>query len=161
MFIPENSINQGDNMKLIFIISLTYSILFAFQTGDTISKDIVKKLSLDKEKIYVIDFFASWCESCRDEIPYISKLKESGISIIGVDVDEDIEKGKSFQKELRDLKSLSFAVINDPKGEIVSQFDPVGIPALYIVKNAKIIDAVFGAKDNIDKIVLDKIKALK
>ena len=98
-------------------------------------------------------------------MPHLSKVNDtidkSKIELIGIDVDENLEKGQTFQKELREAKSLNFRVVDDPKGEIVKLFEPVGIPALYIVKDGKVIDFLFGAKDNIDKLLLDVLKELQ
>jgi len=137
-------------------LSLLVGVSFAwsYQVGDKIDEEIMKKLQLQKEKTYVIDFFASWCASCKKELPLIEKLSQKGVTVVGVDVDEDVAKGKAFQKEL----GLGFSVVDDPKGEIISRFDPVGMPAVYIVKKGKVVDLVLGAKDNIDELLLAKLQ---
>ncbi len=80
-------------------------------------------MKLEAGKIYVIDFFASWCESCKKEMPLLIKaskeMDREKFELIGVDVDEDIKKGKEFQRE----QSISFRVVDDPKGEIIKAFD--------------------------------------
>jgi len=148
-------------MRFITVLLLLTSLLFSYQKGDTISQNIQDKLSIKENKIYIIDFFASWCVSCKKEIPYLSKINDTldkeKIEIIGVDVDEDIKKGQSFQKEL----NINFRVIDDPKSEIIKLFDPVGMPALFFIKNNKIAGSIIGAKDNIDKIILNELKGLE
>ena len=148
-------------MRFITVLLLLTSLLFSYQKGDTISQNIQDKLSIKENKIYIIDFFASWCVSCKKEIPYLSKINDTldkeKIEIIGVDVDEDIKKGQSFQKEL----NINFRVIDDPKSEIIKLFDPVGMPALFFIKNNKIAGSIIGAKDNIDKIILNELKWLE
>ena len=69
---------------------------------------------------------------------------------MGVDVDENLNQAKAFQQEL----GLTFSVVNDPKGEVIKHFDPVGMPAVYIVKNAKVTHMILGAKDHIDRLIL-------
>ena len=152
-------------MRTLLTLLVLSSLLFSYQKGDIVSKEIKNKLNIQENKIYVIDFFASWCSSCKREMPHLSKVNDtidkSKIELIGIDVDENLEKGQTFQKELREAKSLNFRVVNDPKGEIVKLFEPVGIPALYIVKDGKVIDFLFGAKDDIDKLLLDVLKKLQ
>ncbi len=152
-------------MRTLLTLLILSSLLFSYQKGDMVSKEIKNKLNIQENKIYVIDFFASWCSSCKREMPHLSKVNDtidkSKIELIGIDVDENLEKGQTFQKELREAKSLNFRVVDDPKGEIVKLFEPLGIPALYIVKDGKVIDFLFGAKDDIDKLLLDVLKELQ
>jgi len=152
-------------MRLLTTLLLFSSLLFSYQKGDVVSQDIQDKLSIKENKIYIIDFFASWCASCKKEMPYLSKINDTidkeKIEIIGIDVDEDIKKGQSFQKELRATNTLNFKVINDPKSEIIKAFNPVGMPALFFIKNDKVASSILGAKDDIDKIILHELKGLE
>jgi len=151
-------------MRIIVTLLFLSSLLFSFQIGDKISQNVQDKLNIKEDKIYIIDFFASWCPSCEKEMPYISKVNETinkdDIEIIGIGVDEDIKKGEAFVKKLTDANKLSFKVIYDPKNELIKEFNPVGMPALYFIKNAKVVDQIIGAKDDIDKIILNKLKDL-
>ena len=146
--------------KLFFLLSIVCS-LWGYQPGDTVSAETVQRLGLEKGKSYVIDFFASWCVSCRHELPLVEKVSRqldgTKSEVIGVDVDEDVNSGVSFQKEL----GLTFRVIDDPKGEIIQRFDPVGMPALYIIKNKKVTKVILGAKENIDRLITAALKESK
>jgi thiol-disulfide isomerase/thioredoxin len=144
---------------------LLSSLLFSYQKGDTISQEMQNRLNVKEDKIYIIDFFASWCGSCEKEIPYISKVHQkvdsSQVEIIGIDVDKDIEKAKSFQKELKSKNALTFRVINDPQNNIIKEFKPIGMPALFYIQNNKVIDVIYGAVDNIDEVILSDLKRLQ
>ena len=152
-------------MKLTTLILLLGSLLFSYQEGDTINAKTQNSLNLQKDKIYIIDFFASWCNSCEKEIPYISKVSEkvdpTKVEIIGIDVDKDIAKGEAFQKELKSKNSLSFRVINDPKNDIIKEFKPIGMPALFYIKDAKVLKVIYGAVDNIDEVILEDLARLQ
>ena len=147
-------------MKFIITSLLVSTLLFGYQKGDMVSPTISKKLDLKNDKIYIIDFFASWCGSCKEEMPLLIKasqeMDKSKFELIGVDVDEELAKGEAFQKEL----NISFRVVNDPKNEIIKAFDPLGMPSLYAIKEGKVVDFLFGAKDNIDKLIADELKEL-
>ena len=151
-------------MRIVATLLFFSSLLFSFQIGDKISQNVQDKLNIKEDKVYIIDFFASWCPSCEKEMPYISKVNETinkdNIEIIGVGVDEDIKNGEAFVKKLTDANKLNFKIIYDPKNELIKEFDPIGMPALYFIKNAKVIDQIIGAKDDIDKIILNKLKDL-
>ena len=144
--------------KILSILSISTITLMALDSGDTLPSLTAQKLSLQNDKIYIIDFFASWCHSCEKELPLINKLNnaidKNTTEIIGVDVDEEIEDGKTFQKEL----ALNFKVVNDANNEIIGAFNPVGMPSIFIVKNGKIITVISGAKENIDSYILEGLK---
>jgi len=152
-------------MRFFILTLLLSSLLFSYQEGDTVSQNIQNELNIKEDKIYIIDFFASWCKSCKKEIPYISKVHQkvdpSQVEIIGIDVDKDIEKAKSFQKKLKAKNALTFRVINDPQNSIVKEFNPIGMPALFYIQNNKVVHVIYGAVDNIDKIILNDLKRLK
>ena len=149
----------------VVLLVTTFSLLFAYQKGENISSPIAQKLGLQKDKIYVIDFFASWCSSCKRELPYISSFAQSqagkNVEVIGIDVDENVHEGKAFQQMLKAKNALNFKVVNDPHSEIIKRFDPIGMPAIYIVKNAKVQELILGAKDSIDTLLSVKVKALQ
>jgi len=52
-----------------------------------------KKLSDFKGKVLIIDFWATWCPPCRQEIPHFvslySQYKDQGLEIIGISLDQD------------------------------------------------------------------------
>ena len=152
-------------MRFALTMSLFAASLFAYGENDTLSQSMRQKLQLEPNKITIVDFFASWCGSCKKEIPYISKLNksldENKYEIIGIDVDKDINDGKTFQKELKAQGNLNFRVIDDPENEIVKEFNPIGMPALYYVKNGTVVKVLYGAIDNIDEVILNDLKVLE
>ncbi len=60
-----------------------------------------------------------------------------------------LNKGKEFQEEL----DISCRVVNDPQGEIIKAFDPLGMPSLYIVEDGKVLNFLFGAVDEVDRVI--------
>jgi len=152
-------------MRIFALLLFTLTLLSAYQKGDRLDKEIVQQLQLEKEKIYVIDFFASWCRSCKREMPDFTKLDHSidhkKIEIIGIDVDENSVAAKRFQQMLKKSGDLPFRVINDPKGKIISRFEPVGTPAVYIIQNNKVAAMEIGAKNHIDVLIMKHIEGLQ
>lgn len=144
------------NKFLLFL--LLVSSLFSLKVGDIIDEVFLEKLGVSKE-IVVIDFFASWCVGCKQELPLIDKLAKSrqDIQFIGIDSDEDKNEGLRFQKSL----NLSFGVRNDNDQKIISKFNPIGIPAVYIIQNGIIKKTYFGVLKDIDKAISKDLKELK
>jgi len=147
--------------KILLLVSLSSLGLFALETGDLLPYETVKSLKLENNRVYIIDFFASWCKSCKKELPLMAKLHtqldQNSTEIIGIDVDEDSTEGKAFQEEM----GVNFRVIDDSKNELIKVFNPVGMPAIFIVKDEKIIATLIGAKEQIDKVILSGLGALE
>ncbi len=150
--------------KLLFIIFLVPALM-AYEEGESLNQNMVSHLGLEKNTLYVLDFFASWCGSCQKEIPLISKANaqnsDKNVVFIGIDVDKQVDKGIAFQKQLRAAGDLNFKVINDPQNLIISDFNPKGMPTLYFIKDAKVLKITTGAVDNIDTHILDYIKGVQ
>lgn len=140
-------------MRKLIILMTFVSFIFA----QNIDSKIAKKISvLEKDKVYIVDFFASWCKSCEKELPLINKLvlDKSKYEIIGIDMDEDFLAGQNFVKNLK----LTFRIIDDTNQKLVEYFQPEGVPAIYYIKNQKIIGARFGAKSNIGEVIKKDLK---
>ena len=152
-------------MRFVTLMFLLSSLLFSYKVGEKVDSTLQKTLGMNENKIYIVDFFASWCGSCEKEIPYISKVNtqidSSKVEIIGVDVDKDVQKGMAFQADLKSKDALNFKVVNDPMNNIIKEFKPIGMPALFYVQNGKIVDIIYGAIDNIDKVILKDLKRLQ
>jgi len=144
--------------KIISALLLVSSLNAQYNVNDKISDDIVNKLQLEKEKVYILDFFASWCISCKLELPLISKLNNTldntKYKIIGINVDENKNDGKNFVNDLK----LNFEIIYDSNNQIISKFEPVGVPAIYYIKNNIVKKVIFGAVHNIDDQISNDLK---
>ena len=144
--------------KLLLITAISTTALFSYEVGDRVDAEIAKQLNIKDEKVYVVDFFASWCASCKIELPLISaldkQLDKSKYKIIGVNCDKKINKGKDFVKKL----NLPFDIVYDNKSKIISKFAPIGVPAIYYIKDLKVEKVIFGAVHNIDQKIQNDLK---
>jgi thiol-disulfide isomerase/thioredoxin len=72
------------------------------------------KLSDLKGKVVLIDFWATWCGPCVQEMPALKKLhqkyKEKGLEIVAVSIDDDSSKVRPFATE----NKLNFLVVHSP-----------------------------------------------
>lgn len=104
---------------------------YLVKTGDVAPSDFELKLtdgtktSLKalKGKIVVLQFTASWCSVCREEMPYLEKdlwqaYKDKGVVLIGVDRDEPLEKVTAFHK----VMNISYPLALDPGADIFGRF---------------------------------------
>lgn len=69
-----------------------------------------------KNKITIIDFWASWCSPCRQEMPSMlelySKYKDKGLGIIGISLDEDSDAWKAATQQF----NIPWTQMSDLKG---------------------------------------------
>lgn len=133
----------------------------ALEVGEVLPQDLHQELFGDTDVVYVVDFFAQWCVSCRIELPEInqlfSQLKDnSQVRFVGVDVDEDVAVAEAFQRSL----GLEFPIVNDPQGRVIGAFAPLGMPALYYVVNGQIKGRRLGAIPHIDGVIRSDIQQL-
>jgi peroxiredoxin len=84
-------------------------------------------------KVVLVNFWATWCEPCRDEMPAIEKLKErfSGqpFAVLAVNVDEPESRIRKFLSTM----PLSFTVLLDPARKLARSWNVRLLPASYIV----------------------------
>jgi len=144
--------------KIIYSLLFSSVALFALESGESISKEVQEQLKLKADKVYVIDFFASWCKSCKKELPLVLNLyTDKIVEVIGVNVDKKKEDGEKLVKDL----NLSFPIVYDTDKKLVETFDPLGFPAIYYVKDGKVLHVIFGAVKNIDEVIKEDIKSIK
>ncbi len=102
--------------------------------------------SLDPEKTYVIEFWATWCGPCIENMPHLTKLakKYSDVQFIGVSILEDNDK-KQVQKFVAfqgDKMGYSVAYSGNTDGMAKSWMaaaKQTGIPASFIVRKGTIM----------------------
>ena len=93
-----------------------------------------------KGKPILINFFASWCLPCREEMPVIEKIVREygpkGVVFLGIAVDDTEEKMKDFIKKY----GVTFPVGLDKTAKIQKSFDIYGIPTTYFISKQGIIN---------------------
>ena len=116
-------------------------------TGESLfNNEILNIRHISDNDLFVVNIFASWCAPCKVEHPFLMKLKNKNILIIGINYKDTKDNAKKF---LRKFKNPYQEVLLDYKGELSISLGAYGVPETYLVdKNFKIIDKQIGPINN-------------
>jgi cytochrome c biogenesis protein CcmG/thiol:disulfide interchange protein DsbE len=110
------------------------------------NNEILNIRQISDNDLFVVNIFASWCAPCKVEHPFLMKLKNKNISIIGINYKDTKDNAKKF---LRKFKNPYQEVLLDYKGELSINLGAYGVPETYLIdKNFKIIDKQIGPINN-------------
>ena len=101
-----------------------------------------------KGKIVVLNFWTTWCPTCRIEMPSMEKLhqklKNKDFAMVTINLQESASRVKGFFKGLK----LSFTALLDTTGEVGASFGIRAIPTTYILdKTGRIIGQANGLRE--------------
>jgi peroxiredoxin len=113
-----------------------------------------------KGKVVLVDFWATWCPPCREELPIIEKLhkefKDKNLVVLGIS-DEDKETIENFLKNNR----LTFPILLDEKGKVGKSYKVVAIPRLLLIdKTGRIRKDILGYNPKNEEILKELIERL-
>jgi peroxiredoxin len=108
-------------------------------------------------KVVLLNFWATWCEPCKKEMPEMQsayeKYKDQGFVILAVNFGEKTEEAGKFSKEM----GLTFPVLIDRKVAVASRYNIVSLPvSFYMDPEGFIQKRVFGGtltKENIEEVL--------
>ncbi len=94
-----------------------------------------KKISIKdfRGKTVFLNFWATWCEPCREEMPAMEKLyqehKNNNFVVLAVNVKDRKQEALAFVKELK----LTYPIVFDPNAEVASVYGAWGLPTTYLI----------------------------
>lgn len=98
-------------------------------------------------KVLVLNFWASWCPPCVQEIPSLSvfqrRFASSGVVVVAISIDKNPQKYKSFLDKIRP----SFQTARDGSSDISNEYGTFQIPETYVIKNGRIMRKFANAED--------------
>ncbi|MHB1157038.1 MAG: DUF2092 domain-containing protein [Phycisphaerales bacterium] len=119
------------------------------------------KLSDLKDKVVILDFWATWCGPCRMAMPIIDKVAgkfaEQGVRLYAVNLRETPDQIKSFLKE----QNLSVNVLLDSDGKVGNDYRANAIPQTVIIDRNGVVSTVHvGLLPNMEQTLTDELKTL-
>ncbi|MFC1901293.1 TlpA family protein disulfide reductase [Chloroflexota bacterium] len=140
-------------MRRIVIVLALVVLAALFATGcessgvGSIAPDF-KLQSLDGESVslsdysgtpVLINFWATWCGYCREEMPYLQQIDEewpdSELVVLTVDVRESASRVERFMQTY----NLSLTVLLDSDGSVAQEYNLIGYPTTFFIDKDGII----------------------
>ena len=126
---------------------------------DELNKKVEIKDIFKSDKNYLVNFWATWCQPCKKELPELEKIyldfKNENLKIYIISIDQkNTEFHRSFLNKLNITNLKSFY---DPKMNFFNNLKLRGVPTSILIRDSKI----FGKKEGIIKYDEDLRKELK
>jgi len=120
------------------------------------------KLSDHRGQVVLLNFWATWCGPCREEMPSMEKLwqayREQGLVILAVSTDSGGESRiKNFVRRLY----LTFPILLDPDGQASDQYEVSGLPVSFLIdRQGRIITRLLGSEDWANEAAFQQVERL-
>jgi peroxiredoxin len=103
------------------------------------------RLSDFRRNIVLLNFWATWCKPCKEEMPAMqasyNKLRDEGFVVLAVNELEDTEK---VAEHIR-THGHTFPVVMDHNNRVANQYGVVGLPASFLIDRQGIVrEHIFG-----------------
>jgi thiol-disulfide isomerase/thioredoxin len=104
-----------------------------FTLKDLNGKETKLDALLQGKKAVLVNFWATWCPPCREEIPDLIRLQEKykdrGFTVIGVDVGESVRKVSKFAEQ----NGMNYPLVLDKARSVTETYKIVGIPTSLLI----------------------------
>jgi len=119
------------------------------------------RLSEHLGEVVIINFWATWCGPCRQEMPLLDalygKYKQAGLVLLSVNIDENVEPAVEMAQTLK----VSYPVLLDARKEVSRAYDVGAMPVTVLVDRAGVVRYVSeGYKPGYEKRYTDKLREL-
>ncbi len=125
------------------------------RSGETVS------LSELKGQVVLINFWATWCGPCREEMPLLEQLHQRyeslGFTLLGVNVEEDGGHAEEFLAGT----PVTFPILFDPDNGVSKLYDVTAMPSTVLVdRGGNLRYLHHGYKEGYENIYQDQIRTL-
>ena len=119
------------------------------------------RLSEFRGDVVMINFWATWCGPCRQEMPLLDELyaryERVGFSLLGVNIDDDSGRAMDMIEEL----GVNFPVLFDARKEVSQLYEVEAMPVTVIVDRTGTVRFIHhGYKPGYEDKYMDQIRSL-
>jgi peroxiredoxin len=163
-------LQAGILVLLIGLVGMIYTTIHEklVNVGDSapdfsITADNGHQVSLSNfgGKVLVLNFWATWCPPCVEEMPslnqFAAQFKNKGVVVLGVSVDKDAAAYKNFVRNL----DPAFLTARDPEMKINLEFGTVQYPETYIINSqGKVVNKIISSANWTDDKMVSYVQSL-
>lgn len=112
-------------------------------------------------KVIVLNFWATWCPPCKDEMPSLNELynkyKDKGLVVLAV----TLNKSEDAVKDFLESTPLDFAILLQDSSKVSKQYKVYSIPATFVIdKGGFIVKKYQGPEDWVSPNIIKAIEEL-
>lgn len=157
-------------MKILMLVGLLSLSMeaWAVEVGEVAPDFTLKsfegenlRLEEHRGKVLLVNFWASWCGPCRQEMPILDRIHQRyeamDFAVLGVNVD----KQEKLARRVADKSGVSFPLLLDEGQSVSDTYDLKGMPyTLLIDRTGEVRYIHTGYKPGDERHYIDRLKAL-
>jgi len=127
--------------------------------GETLDGETVDFGALRGSAPILLVFWASWCPTCRKEVPRVNELwvryRERGFVVLGVNVglNDTPDRARAFVRRYR----MAYPVIFDEGSNITRRYGVFGVPTMVLVDRSGKVVEVANQVPDLDDVAYDRL----
>jgi len=119
------------------------------------------RLSDYRGRVVIVNFWATWCPPCREEMPSLQsaseQLKKDKIDVLGINVGEDEETIFQFTANY----PVKFPLLMDKDSKVISQWPVRGLPTTFVINSrGQVVFQAIGGRKWDDPALLEQLRAV-
>ncbi len=112
-------------------------------------------------KLLALNFWASWCETCLQELPTMNEFAKEytsqGVVVLGVSIDKNEKLYHRFLTQMH----VTYDTARDPEAGISNSYGTFQLPETYIIdRNGKVLEKADNAFNWMDPQFLARVKVM-
>jgi cytochrome c biogenesis protein CcmG, thiol:disulfide interchange protein DsbE len=111
-------------------------------------------------KVLVLNFWATWCQPCVEEVPSLNRFAEQvrgdGVVVLGISVDTNEAKYRQFIQRA----GVRFLTARDPDQNINAEYGTFKFPETYIIDiKGRVVEKFIGPENWAQPEIINRVKA--
>jgi peroxiredoxin len=99
-------------------------------------------------RVVLLNFWATWCKPCEDELPSMQRLHgalaSSGFELLAISVDDPSDPVGAFQRRY----GLTFPILLDPRREVAGAYQTHHFPESFLIDaDGRVVERYIGPRD--------------